>query len=85
MRAPWRLRGGAQAAGAVTMLNAAPAAHVRDELLDVTDVLVVNEIEAAAVLRLTSIGDVAGMADDLLRARAPHRRGDDGRARRGRR
>ncbi|WP_425558552.1 ribokinase [Catenulispora subtropica] len=40
----------ARAAGARTVLNAAPAVPLPAELLDVTDLLLVNEIEAAVVM-----------------------------------
>ena len=60
----------ARAAGVTTVLNAAPAASVPNALLGCSDVLVVNEIEAATVLGLTSIGDAAAMADEL-RGRGP--------------
>lgn len=39
----------ARAAGALTVLNAAPAVPLSGELLDVTDLLLVNEIEAGIV------------------------------------
>ncbi len=57
----------ARAAGAVTMLNAAPASNVAAGLLACTDVLVVNEIEAAAVLGISGVHDAAAMAADLQR------------------
>jgi ribokinase len=40
----------ARAAGLATLLNAAPAQALPDSLLDATDVLVVNETEAARIL-----------------------------------
>ena len=41
----------ARAAGAVTVLNAAPARRVDDAVLDLVDVVVANELEAAMVPR----------------------------------
>jgi ribokinase len=49
-----------RAAGARTILNPAPAQPLDDELLDLTDVLVANEHEAATILgRDGDLGDLA--------------------------
>lgn len=53
----------AAAAGVCVVLNAAPGRELPDDLLDVVDVLVVNEDEAAAV-----VGDRAAPIDELLAA-----------------
>jgi ribokinase len=60
----------ARGAGLVTLLNAAPAQPLPDRLLDATDILVVNETEAARILARE------GAPEDLAAALAPRcRRG----------
>ena len=55
----------ARAQGVRTVLNASPAAGVSPALLAVTDVLVVNAVEAAQLMALAQDGPVAGgEADD---------------------
>ena len=59
--------------GATIILNAAPARVVSPQLLDFTDLLVINRVEAAAMLGLADIGaDLAGavLALSKLGARA---------------
>lgn len=60
----------ARARGVATLLNAAPAMVVPDALLDVTDLLIVNETEAARLLGRS--GEPAVLAAALGRR---HRRG----------
>ena len=55
----------ARAAGCRTILNLAPAAAVPDAVLDALDVLVVNEVEAAAAAGATSRSDPADLARTL--------------------
>jgi ribokinase len=50
----------ARAAGIRVLLNAAPARTLPDELLGAVDLLVVNQVEAAALARLGPIGVDAG-------------------------
>ncbi len=54
------------AAGAMTILNLAPAGHVASEALDSLDVLIVNELEAQAVAGVPG-GDPETIADDLAK------------------
>lgn len=54
----------ARATGATTVLNAAPALHVPDALLALTDWLVLNETE---VQQLSGLDDVQAAAQSLLR------------------
>jgi ribokinase len=62
----------ARAAGAVTLLNPAPAQSVSDILLAVTDVLVCNETEAQALTGLgASDADEAEQSALALRERGP--------------
>lgn len=58
----------ATAAGARTLLNPAPAAPVPDELLAVTDVLVVNEVELGQVAG-TDLGATPGPDEVVAAAR----------------
>jgi ribokinase len=59
-------------AGALTVLNPAPAAVVGAELFSLIDVLVPNEIEAAALTHASvSSVDLAFAAVDALQARGP--------------
>ena len=64
--------GAARAHGAVTILNPAPAAAISSELLAVTDWLIPNESEFAALAGSAGGGEAAGEAgdagDDALRA-----------------
>jgi ribokinase len=53
-------------AGALTVLNAAPATGVRRDLLKGTDVLVVNRGEGAALARAHGYADLAALAADTL-------------------
>lgn len=50
----------ARAAGTRVILNAAPARTLPDELLAAVDLLVVNEVEAAALAPVTALGVDAG-------------------------
>jgi ribokinase len=50
----------AHAAGTRVMVNAAPARTLPDDLLAAVDLLVVNEVEAAALAPVTSVGVDAG-------------------------
>ncbi|MEU4481007.1 ribokinase [Micromonospora sp. NPDC023966] len=60
-----RAAGGARAAGTTVVLNAAPARPLPPELLDLVDVLVVNEHEAAVVAGVPD-GDPPALLDALL-------------------
>ncbi|SCL30849.1 ribokinase [Micromonospora rhizosphaerae] len=60
-----RAAGWARAAGTTVVLNAAPARPLPAELLDLVDVLVVNEHEAAVVAGVPG-GDPAALLDALL-------------------
>ncbi len=64
----------ASAAGAVVVLNAAPARELPDELLDLVDVLVVNEHEAALLAGSDDGGDGGDGDDVAASARALLRR-----------
>jgi ribokinase len=57
----------ARAAGAQTILNPAPAQPLAAELVELTDVLVANEHEAAVILRRE--GGLAELADELTELR----------------
>lgn len=62
----------ARIAGALTVLNPAPAAIVGDELMSLIDVVVPNEIEAEALIHASvSSTESAFAAVDALRARGP--------------
>ncbi|WP_200210482.1 ribokinase [Micromonospora coerulea] len=63
--AVFRAGGWARAAGTTVVLNAAPARPLPAELLDLVDVLVVNEHEAAVVAGVPG-GDPAPLLDALL-------------------
>jgi ribokinase len=52
-------------AGALTVLNAAPATAVRRDLLKGVDILVANEGEAAALAGSQGHGDLGGLAADV--------------------
>jgi ribokinase len=65
----------ARAAGALTVLNAAPAQALPGSLLDVVDVLVVNETELAA---LSDRAITASSNDDEILAAALKLAGDSG-------
>jgi ribokinase len=58
----------AKAAGALTILNAAPAEPVEDELMALTDVLVVNETELAAYADGAVPGDATELAASMRAA-----------------
>jgi ribokinase len=60
----------AQAAGRIVILNAAPAQGLPPELLALVDVLIVNEGEAATILRDLGLVDAGGNVDDQVRALA---------------
>ncbi len=49
----------AKARGAQTVLNPAPYRHLPDHLLEMTDVIVLNEIELAAAVGALAVGDPA--------------------------
>lgn len=51
-----------------TLLNPAPAADLPEELLALTDILIPNELEAAALTgrAITSLGDALSAAEELL-------------------
>lgn len=57
----------ARASGVVVMVNAAPAAHLADDLLDTLDYLIVNEHEACLIAELDDLGAASG----ALAARIP--------------
>jgi ribokinase len=57
----------ARAHGVITVLNPAPASHDLDALLELTDILVPNELEFAALVG----GDAAGSPDEMGRSCAP--------------
>lgn len=57
----------ARSHGVRTILNLAPASPVPDAALDAVDVLVVNELEAAAAAGAATTGDPADLARDLAR------------------
>lgn len=60
----------AQAAGRTVILNAAPAQGLPPELLALVDVLIVNEGEAATILRELGRLDAGRSVDDQVRALA---------------
>ncbi|HEX6143721.1 MAG TPA: ribokinase [Geminicoccaceae bacterium] len=57
----------ARSLGVRTILNLAPASAVPDPVLDAVDVLVVNEVEAAAAAGIGQVGDPADLARDLAK------------------
>ncbi|MBI4879883.1 MAG: ribokinase [Planctomycetes bacterium] len=57
----------AHAAGTRFLLNAAPASQLPEALLSLIDVLVVNRVEAAAVLERSRVGAPSGLARALRR------------------
>jgi ribokinase len=69
-----RLLGRARAAGAVTMLNPAPAKHASRHLLALADILILNETELAFLLDDPAVGttssDVVSAAAKRLRTNA---------------
>jgi ribokinase len=67
-QANWQALKIAKAAGATTILNVAPAAHVPDDALALVDYLVVNEIEARTVAQSLATDDIEAMARALSTA-----------------